>query len=117
MDLVKVLFHSLPKISIPDSGESNYTTIVRNAGIVDYKKGEIQLFTVNIVSTVLENKIIEVQAFPQSNDVIGLKDLYVSFDVSKSPINMVKDTISSGEQISGVDFPVTSSYGNGKLTR
>lgn len=100
-----------------DSGESNYTTIVRNAGIVDYKKGEIQLFTVNIVSTVLENKIIEVQAFPQSNDVIGLKDLYVSFDVSKSPINMVKDTISSGEQISGVDFPVTSSYGNGKLTR
>lgn len=100
-----------------DDSTQNYTTVVKNAGIVDYAKGEIQLFTVNIVSTKLENKIIEVQAFPQSNDVIGLKDLYVSFDVSQSPINMVKDTISSGEQISGVGFPVTSSYGNGKLTR
>lgn len=100
-----------------DNSTQNYTTVVKNAGIVDYAKGEIQLFTVNIVSTRLDNKIIEVQAFPQSNDVIGLKDLYVSFDVSQSPINMVKDTISSGEQISGVGFPVTSSYGNGKLTR
>ncbi len=100
-----------------DDSTQNYTTVVKNAGIVDYAKGEIQLFTVNIVSTKLDNKIIEVQAFPQSNDVIGLKDLYVSFDVSQSPINMVKDTISSGEQISGVGFPVTSSYGNGKLTR
>ncbi len=98
-------------------GESNYTTVVSNAGIVDYTKGEIQLFTVNIASTNLDNKIIEIQAFPQSNDVIGLKDLYVSFDVSQSPINMIRDTIASGEQISGVGFPVTSSYGNGKLTR
>jgi hypothetical protein len=98
-------------------GEANYTTVVKNAGIVDYTKGEIQLFTVNIASTNLDNKIIEIQAFPQSNDVIGLKDLYVSFDVSQSPINMIRDTISSGEQISGVGFPVTSSYGNGKLTR
>ena len=63
------------------------------------------------------NSIIEVQAYPQSNDVVGLKDLYVSFDVSKTSINMVRDTIASGEQISGVGFPVTSSYGNGKLTR
>ena len=52
-----------------------------------------------------------------SNDVIGLKDLYLVFDVSKSKINMVKDTIASGEQISGVNYPVRSSYSNGKLTR
>ena len=30
---------------------------------------------------------------------------------------MVKDTISSGEQISGVGYKVTSSYSNGKLIR
>ena len=94
-----------------------YTTVVKDAGIVDYSKGEIQLYTTNITSTQLPNRVVEVQAFPESNDVIGLKDLYVSFDVSKSEINMVRDTISSGEQISGVGFPVTSSYGNGKLTR
>ena len=60
----------------------------------------------------MNDDIIEVQAFPESNDVVGLKDLYLEFDVSKSTINMVKDTISS-EKISGVGFKVTSSYSNG----
>ena len=100
-----------------DQGLSAYTTVVENAGTVDYRKGEIKLNTIRIVDTVQPNRVIEVQAYPQSNDVIGLKDLYVSFDVSKSAINMVRDTIASGEQISGVGFKVTSSYGNGKLTR
>ena len=103
--------------NISSDGNSNYTTVVTEAGVVDYTKGEIQLYTTNITGTSLPNEIIEIQAYPNSNDVVGLKDLYVVFDVSTSRINMVKDTISSGEQISGVGFPVTSSYGNGKLTR
>lgn len=103
--------------NINSNDSSNYTTVVDDAGVVDYTKGEIQIFTTNIIGTSLPNEIIEVQAYPNSNDVIGLKDLYVVFDVSTSKINMVRDTISSGEQISGVGFPVTSSYGNGKLTR
>lgn len=112
-------FGSISFISenVNSDGTQTYTTVVQNAGFVDYTKGEIQLFTVNITSTVSPNETIEVQAYPISNDVIGLKDLYVSFDVSNSQINMVRDTISSGEQISGVGFPVTSSYANGKLTR
>ena len=100
-----------------DSGSFQYTVVVDNAGTVDYTKGEILLNTVQIFSTVQPNRIIEVQAYPLSNDVIGLKDLYVSLAVPDSKINMVKDTITSGEQISGVGFRVTSSYGNGQLTR
>ena len=96
---------------------TTYSIVAENAGTVDYKKGEIKLNTIRIIETTQPNSIIEVQAYPQSNDVVGLKDLYVSFDVSKSAINMVRDTIASGEQISGVGFQVTSSYGNGKLTR
>ena len=38
-------------------------------------------------------------------------------DKSNSTINMVKDTITSGEQISGVGYKVTSSYSNGALIR
>ena len=98
-------------------GATLYRTVIESAGSVDYEKGEIQLFTVNFSSTIEPNNVIEIQAVPISNDVIGLKDLYVSFDVSKSTINMVRDTISSGEQISGVNFPVSSSYSNGSLTR
>ena len=91
--------------------------VVASAGIVDYTHGEIILSTINITSTVKTNNIIEIQAFPESNDVIGLKDLYLSFSVSDSVINMVKDTITSGEQISGVGYKVTSSYSNGALIR
>ena len=99
------------------TGKVGYTVVVDDAGTVEYAKGEVKLFTTRITSTVRPNRVIEIQAYPLSNDVIGLKDLYVAFDVPQTKINMLRDTISSGEQISGVGFPVTSSYGNGKLTR
>ena len=98
-------------------GESENRLVVASAGVVDYVHGEIILSTINITSTVKPNNIIEIQAFPESNDVVGLKDLYLSFSVSNSTINMVKDTITSGEQISGVGYKVTSSYSNGALIR
>ena len=94
--------------------------IVGNAGTVDYIKGEVILTTVKIISTSKPNDIIEIQAFPESNDVVGLKDLYVSFSISESTINMVRDVIASGDEISGVKFTkdfYTSSYSNGKITR
>ena len=93
--------------------------VIESVGVVDYTEGEILLNTVKINSTVLPDGIIEVQAFPDSNDVIGLKDLYLIFDVGASSptINMRRDTISSGESISGTRYITTSSYPNGKLTR
>ena len=94
--------------------------IVKSAGTVDYSKGEIKLGTVNITSTSLSNDIIEIQAYPESNDVVGLKDLYLNFSISESTINMVRDVIASGDEISGTVFSrdyYTSSYSNGNLTR
>ena len=99
------------------SEDGNYAVFVKSAGIVDYVKGEVIINTVNITSTVEPNNIIEIQAIPESNDVIGLSDLYLDFSVSKSTINMVKDTITSGEQISGIGYKTTSSYLNGELKR
>ncbi len=94
--------------------------VVKSAGTVDYTKGEIKLGTVNIISTSKANNIIEVQAFPESNDVLGLKDLYLNFSISESTINMVRDVIASGDEISGTLFArdyYTSSYSNGNLIR
>jgi len=101
-------------------GNGNKTVVVKDAGTVDYEKGEIILSTINITSTTKENGIIEIQAFPESNDVVGLTDLYLSFDVSKSTINMVRDVIASGDEITGNVFTrdyYTSSYSNGNLAR
>jgi len=94
--------------------------IVSSAGTVDYIKGEVELGTVNITSTTSPNNIVEIQAYPESNDVIGLQNLYLHFSISKSTINMVRDVISSGDEISGIVFSrdyYTSSYSNGDLIR
>ncbi|MEY3470023.1 MAG: Synechococcus phage [Actinomycetota bacterium] len=95
--------------------------VVQSAGTVNYETGEILLGTLIITSTELNDDIIEIQAFPESNDIIGLKDLYLSFNISESTINMVKDVIASGDDLSGVVFSKNdyyrSSYSNGALKR
>ena len=105
---------------ITKNNKNQQVVLIKDAGGVDYKKGEVILNTINFASTASENNIIEVQAYPESNDVVGLKDLFVSFDVANTSINMVKDVIASGEDVSGVVFTrdyFTSSYSNGVLER
>ena len=86
-------------------------------GSVDYKKGEVIIDTVNIVSTVQSDNIVEIQAVPQSNDVLARKELYLQFDVSNSNFYMREDPISSGSNTSGTRYDPQSSYGNGAKVR
>ena len=104
-------------IQIVNIGGENSPVVIPSAGTVDYVKGEIIINTINISETNLGSGMIEIQAYPESNDIIGLKDLYLQLDMSNSKINIVKDTISSGQQISGIGYKVTSSYSNGTITR
>jgi hypothetical protein len=98
--------------------ENNEPIIVKNnAGTVDYKRGEVLLDVVNISGSALNNGLIEVQAIPESNDIVGLKDLYLQVDVQNSTVNIIEDIITSGENISATLFTPTSSYLNGKYTR
>ena len=101
-------------------GDGSTRVVSKSAGTVDYIKGEINLGSINITSTSKENDIIEVQAIPESNDIVGLRDLYLNFSIEKSTINMVRDVIASGDEISGTLFTTdyyTSSYSNGNLIR
>ena len=91
--------------------------IKKNAGTVDYMHGEILIDTVNILSTVIANNVVEIQAIPHSNDIVGLRDLYVKFDMSNTTINMIQDLIASGENTSGSRFVHTHSYYTPTYTR
>ena len=92
--------------------------VKRNIGTIDYVKGEIKLNPIKIISSQSgNNSIIEVSAIPISNDVIGLQDLYLILDNSKTKVNTVVDLISSGDDISGSNYTVTSSYETGDLVR
>lgn len=106
----KIFFFYLDSVGEP-------VIINNNAGTVDYEKGEILLNSVNITSTSKPNNIVEIQAIPESNDVIGLKDLYINLDVSSSKFTMIKDIMSSGDNVAGTRFTTTSSFVNGNYTR
>ena len=102
------------------STESEDPIQVRQSiGTVNYKKGEILLNPINIVSTVIDSgeSIVEISVTPKSNDVIGLQDLYLQLDTNKLTVTAVPDNISSGNDISGSNYITTSSYTNGKLIR
>jgi hypothetical protein len=95
--------------------------IVRsNVGTIDYSKGEIKISSINILSTTIvkdSQNFVEISASPSSNDVIGLQDLYLQMDISKSVINMISDDISSGGDISGTTYITSSSYSDKTITR
>ena len=98
----------------------NGTVVVKSAGTVDYLKGEIIIGISVITSTLNTSGVIEIQAFPESNDVVGLRDLYLALSTKKSTINILRDVIESGDEISGTQFVndfYTSSYSNGSLIR
>ena len=92
----------------------------RNIGTIDYEKGEILLKPIKFIST-LKNfggePIIEISATPLSNDVVGLQDLFVQYELGRSVIEMVPDVITSGYDPSALSHKSSSSYVNGSLIR
>ena len=88
-------------------------------GTIDYVKGEIVLNPINIISTSIVKSIplIEISVSPYSNDVIGYQDLYLQLDSSSSIVSTLADNISSGNDVSGTNYNVSSSYTNGTLIR
>ena len=100
-----------------DAGTSTPIIVRRNIGIINYEIGRITLDPINIVSGKIKDgvEILEISVAPESNDVIGLQDLYLQLD--SSVVDTVVDEISSGIDPSGSNYTVTTSYFNGNIIR
>jgi len=100
-----------------DEGSSTPVIQRRNVGVINYQTGRITLDPINIVSGKTKDNvdIMEISVAPESNDIIGLQDLYLQLD--KSVVEMVVDQISSGQDPSGSTYTVTTSYKNGSIIR
>ena len=110
---------SLFFFTVPSVNSTSPTIIKRNVGTIDYKNGVVTLNPINVQSGMLKDgqTIIEISACPQSNDVIGLQDLYLQLDINNSNFETVVDEIASGLDPSGSNYITTSSYANGSLVR
>jgi hypothetical protein len=96
-----------------------YKIVVANAGTINYVKGEINLDAINILETVVNEgePIIEISAIPESNDIIGLQDLYLNLSINDVSLEVLADKISSGDDPSGSTYTKTTSYSNGSIIR
>ena len=97
--------------------DESIKVISNNFGRIDYKEGEIVLDTVNITSTIENDDVIEVEAVPESNDVLAKNELYLQFDISKSDFYTRIDSISTGANTSGSRYLPESSYFADKKVR
>ena len=86
--------------------------VKKSVGTVDYIKGEVKLNATKFIQTTVNRgaPLIEISATPYSNDVIGLQDLYLQLDMNNVVVSMVDDRISSGNDNSGSNYLVKSSY-------
>jgi hypothetical protein len=105
--------------TVPSANSTTTNIIKRNVGRINYEKGIITLNPINIISAKdkFGQPIIEISAIPQSNDVIGLQDLYLQLDINNSMFEMITDEISSGLDPSASNYITSSSYNNGNLVR
>ena len=103
--------------TLPGERTGPPVVVRRNIGDIDYTKGRITLNPINIVSGKSKDsvEILEISAIPESNDVIGLQDLYLQLD--KSNVDMIVDEITSGADPSGSTYTVTPSYTAGSIVR
>ena len=110
---------SIFMFTVPNISSTNPTIIKRGIGRIDYIKGIVTLNPINVTSAKIKDgqSIIQISTTPQSNDVIGLQDLYLQLDINNSIFEMVIDEISSGLDPSASNYIVTSSYNNGNLVR
>ena len=105
--------------TVPNIGSQSPTIIRRNAGTINYVSGIVTLNPINVLTAKDKDgiPIIEIEASPLSNDVVGLQDLYLQLDIGGSNFQMVVDEISSGLDPSASNYIVSSSYANGNLVR
>jgi hypothetical protein len=105
--------------TVPSTTSLSPTILRRGVGKINYTSGIITLNPINVTSAKIKDgqSIIEISIIPQSNDVIGLQDLYLQLDINKSIFDMVIDEVSSGLDPSASNYIVTSSYTNGNLVR
>ena len=79
-------------------------------GTVDYDMGDIVINDLIIQSTNITNNQLQISAIPKSNDLISLRETYLTIGIDNTSVSVVEDTISSGSNISGTGVIPESSY-------
>ena len=82
-----------------------------NWGTVDYESGEITINDLIITEVVNStDNIIQFAVVPESNDIVSLRETYLTLGIDNLVVNVIDDEISSGSNTSGTGVVPESSY-------
>ena len=79
-------------------------------GTVDYSMGEIVVNDLIIQATNITDNQLQISASPESNDLISLRETYLTIGIDNTTVSVIEDTISSGSNLSGTGVIPESSY-------
>ena len=91
-------------------GTGEYEYVDGLWGTVDYSMGEIVINDLIIFMTTVANNQLQISAIPESNDIISLRETYLTVGIDNTTVSVVEDTISSGSNLSGTGVIPESSY-------
>lgn len=74
-----------------DSQTSNKIVLNKNQGIINYAKGEIQLFDLIIIKGSFSDDKIELRVKPAINDIISTREMYLDVDIAKSNFTVIQE--------------------------
>ena len=93
---------------IKGTGEKEYVDGLW--GTVDYSMGEIVINDLIITSTMVAGNLLQISGTPESNDLVSLRETYLTLGIDNTTVSVVEDTISSGSNLSGTGVVPESSY-------
>lgn len=74
-----------------DPQTSNKIVLNKNQGIINYAKGEIQLFDLIIIKGSFSDDKIELRVKPAINDIISTREMYLDVDIAKSNFTIIQE--------------------------
>ena len=94
------------------TGNKSYlpsNAVKQSYGTVNYQTGEVYINPITITSTTNTDNTIYLFVVPQSNDIVALRDTYLTIDTTNINVSIIEDTIASGQTTSGIGVIPASS--------
>jgi hypothetical protein len=74
-----------------DSQTGEKIVLNNNQGVINYKKGELQIFDLTIIQGSFPDNKIEVRLKPQYNDILAKREIYLDVDIDKSVFTLIQE--------------------------
>jgi hypothetical protein len=74
-----------------DSQTGDKIVLNSEQGEIDYAKGDVRLYNLNIIKGSFSDNKIEIRLKPQYNDIIAKRQIYLDVDIEKSSFTLIQE--------------------------